>query len=169
MWSKWFPVNSGDSQGMDELCLLQTHPALHPGHSCPLCRLQGEGKPTPYDGLERRCLCEHEKETEETVKLHPYASSTGTEQTRPSATAKILAKDGSNTKPAHERVPRTSGSCRAHPVLQHPALLLLKRKKNPVLGRRCGASGQAHLLLPQMPPAAPLLALGPISSHRTCK
>lgn len=57
----------------------------------------GPGRAYPTEGLrETSILPRQENKTEETVKLHLYASSAGTERERRGAIANVLGKDGAN-------------------------------------------------------------------------
>lgn len=71
--------------------------SLLPGDSRPPLLAPGRGRAYPTEGLrETSILPRQENKTEETVKLHLYASSAGTERERRGAIANVLAKDGAN-------------------------------------------------------------------------
>lgn len=131
------------------------------GTAVPCSLLQGEDKretsPLPYTRAQRDAAsasisARQEKKTEETVKLHLYVSSTGTEQKRPGAIAKVPAKDGSNDKLAHgSRLREGSQDLWELPCTSSPptASTASKQKKIKCSAGGAGVSGHAHLLLPQ--------------------
>lgn len=94
-----------------------------------------------------------ENKTEETVKLHLYASSTGTERERRGAIANVLAEDGSNDELAHgNRLREGPQDLWELPCASSPPTCSSATKQKKIKRSEGGAGVRGHAIA-HLPPA----------------